>query len=359
MRPPQQGFILIAILWFVAMAAVLVAVLASETRLSAKTVFHNQDNLQQWSDTLKALNMAQMELMLARMPLSPDDPENKLSPAERKNPAYKFNGQVLNLAYTQPDSVNVRIYDEVGKINVQRLTTQQMRQILKKIIGDKPEELSKLDDAWQDWVDADDMKRLGGAEKDYYEDLEPPYVPRNGVIETVEELLLIKGFKDVFKNVSMYSAFTVYGSSTGVNPNLATREALLLLPGLDAEAVDKIIQLRKTKEIKTQQDFNNVLKPNQIAEFIPWINFASSNYYTIVIEPKSRAVSQKPLETKTTYDEETEETTEEVGLRNQQAYEVIVQAQGTSQQPKVLMVLPYGMVPDMQHELAKNKDESS
>ncbi|ALG68176.1 general secretion pathway protein GspK [Beggiatoa leptomitoformis] len=351
MRKTQNGFILIAILWFVAMASVLVAVLASETRLSAKTVFHNQEGLQLWSDTVKTLNMAEMEIMLARMPLSPDDPESKLSPAERKNPAYQFNGQVLTLSYPQPDTVRVRIYDEAGKINIQRLTTQQMRQLLKKIIGDKPEELSKLDDAWQDWIDADDMKRLSGAEKDFYADLTPPYEPRNSALETVEELLLIKGFKDVFKDVSMYSAFTMYGSSSGVNPNLATREALLLIPGLDALAVDNILAKRKEKEFKTQQDFNDFLEPNQLAEFLPWINFASSNYYTIVIEPKNRDVPKtQPAETKSSYDEQTKETTEEVTLHNQQAYQVIVQAVGTSQQPKVLMVLPYGMVPDMQHE---------
>jgi len=48
-----------------------------------------------------------------------------------------------------------------------------------------------LEDAWHDWIDGDELKRINGAEKDYYETLSPPYEPRNSRLETVEELLLI------------------------------------------------------------------------------------------------------------------------------------------------------------------------
>jgi hypothetical protein len=47
--------------------------------------------------------------------------------------------------------------------------------------------------ALQDWMDADDETRPGGAESDYYAELDPPYAPRNAIPETIEELLLIKG----------------------------------------------------------------------------------------------------------------------------------------------------------------------
>jgi hypothetical protein len=48
-------------------------------------------------------------------------------------------------------------------------------------------------DAILDWIDADDEPRELGAEIDYYTGLSPAYVPKNGPLETVEELLLVRG----------------------------------------------------------------------------------------------------------------------------------------------------------------------
>ena len=48
-------------------------------------------------------------------------------------------------------------------------------------------------DAIMDWIDDDDEVRDFGAELDYYSGLDPPYAPRNGMMETVEELLLVRG----------------------------------------------------------------------------------------------------------------------------------------------------------------------
>ncbi len=44
-----------------------------------------------------------------------------------------------------------------------------------------------------DWMDADDDPREFGAEIDYYSSLDPPYAPRNGKLETLDELLKIQG----------------------------------------------------------------------------------------------------------------------------------------------------------------------
>lgn len=48
-------------------------------------------------------------------------------------------------------------------------------------------------DAILDWLDEDDEPREYGAEAEYYNGLSPAYSPRNGQIETVEELLLVRG----------------------------------------------------------------------------------------------------------------------------------------------------------------------
>ena len=48
-------------------------------------------------------------------------------------------------------------------------------------------------DAILDWMDEDDEPREYGAEIDYYSSLAPAYAAKNGLLETVEELLLVRG----------------------------------------------------------------------------------------------------------------------------------------------------------------------
>lgn len=377
----QRGIILIVVLWFILMVTVIVATLATEVRLSAKVVYANKLGVQTWSDTLTALRLAEMELLIARMP-DPPGKENETPLAERRNKAYHFNGQILKLSYPAPNNVTVRVFDHGGKINLQRLSTPQMRDLLEKRIGNDPEQLDALLDAWQDWIDRDDLKRANGAEKDYYEKLTPPYEPRNGMLETVEELRLVKGFDQVFEGVNLEAAFTVYSNQSGINPNLATREALQLLPGLDDKTIDTILTKRREKDFKNFQDFNEFMEPEQLARFQPWINFTpGSIVYTIAIQVKEPQPTDnpdqtnnhggqteaKPLPVKKTAtlsnkpEEEPANPTQgeqsTADNKEQHAYMVTLQFQGVNRAPKTLMVNPYGLLPDTSYENLPTEEE--
>ncbi len=347
---------------------IIVATIASETRLSAKVVLANKLGVQNLSDTLTTLRMAEMELMISRMP-DPPGKEQELPLSERRNKAYRFNGQVLGLAYPAPKNIQVRIYDHLGKINLQRLSPKQMRDLLENQVGNDLEQLDALMAAWQDWIDKDDLKRANGAEKEDYEELGLPYGPRNSPIETVEEFLLIKGFDKVFEGINMDAVFTIYSNMAGVNPNLASREVLLMIPGLDGKIVDTILTKRRDQDLKTFQDFNEFIEPEQMAKFQPWINFTpGSPFYTIAlqtVEPKTDD-QDKPAETddtqvtKTTGAAEkaptdTDEQTPDQAKKEQQAYMVMVQFLGINKPPKTLLVNPYGILPDTGEELMENE----
>ncbi|NJO17575.1 MAG: general secretion pathway protein GspK [Thioploca sp.] len=377
----QSGAILVIVLWFLIIVTAMVATLASETRLSAQIVHYNKLALQNWNDTLQALAAAQMELLINTMPPPPgQEQEVPLSASDRINKQRsRFNGQVLNLAYPIPNTVTVRIYDEAGKINIRSLPEQYLRKLLEKRIGEDPDKIAALIDAWEDWIDQDDLKRANGAEKDYYETLSPPYEPRNSAIETVEELLLIKGFAEAFKGVEMGAAFTIYGAQGlqrgfQVNPNLATREALMLIPGLDEEMVNTILTKRREKAFKNPSDFNEFMQPEQSVEIKPWMNFNSGGtFYTIAIQTKDSEVidekdksesSEKPiednLELQRTADKEDNTTDSSASEPQQQrAYLVTVQPRGFNLKPKVLMVNPYGVLPDTRHETLANQDDDN
>jgi len=354
----QKGAILLIVLWFLVVAAILVATMSTETQLSARIVAHQNDNLDTWSETLTALRVAEMELMIAFMPLHPDTYKN-IPLDERKNPRYRFDGRELgekDFAYDIPQNVTVRIYDHAGKINLLRLSENQLRQLLKKQLGDnQTDKIDELVHAWQDWIDADDLKRTNGAEKEYYERLKQPYQPRNAILETVDELRLIKGFDEVFKGVDLNTAFTVYSSISGVNPNIATREALLLLPGLDSESVDKILVHRREEELKSHNDFNRFIELEDIGLFLPWVNFSVSPYFSIAVQNKKPQFvleeEQKNDKTKNNAAPSAEELAaqRQAQVQNERGYLVTVMTQGSQKKPRTLYVNPYSVLPDNRH----------
>jgi len=364
----QKGAVLIIVLWFITIATVLVATLATEIRLSATLVFHNKSNVQLWADTLAAINMAEMELLMARMP--PDEEYNKIPLSERRNRLFYFDGHELDLAYPAPETVKVRAYDHAGKIDLLALSDMQLYELLKNRIGDDPEKLDALLDAWRDWKDRDELKRVNGAEKeDYYEKLEIPYEPRNGSLETVGELLLIKGFDEIFKNVNLDAAFTIYGGHNRINPNIATREALKMVPGLDEASINTILTKRVKEEFKSNNDLSLFMEGDNLSQAMPWIDVRrTTNYYTIAIQPKSLEELQALEEAKENGDEsekivekqesELSSSNQSASKKEESAYMVTVQIVSMNRPPKVLMVNPYGVLPDIRHEQMVYEEEN-
>lgn len=90
--------------------------------------------------------------------------------------------------------------DESARLNLNSLlTAESYSQQLgvenggRELLMSLPGMTEEIADAIIDWIDEDDEPREYGAEADYYSSLQPPYLPKNGPLETVEELLLIKG----------------------------------------------------------------------------------------------------------------------------------------------------------------------
>src|SRR5262245_47856245 len=83
--------------------------------------------------------------------------------------------------------------DEAGKINLNGLLKADSSGTLAVQILTNlgiPEDTAN---AILDWIDADDTPRANGAESDYYSTMNPPYRPRNGPLQTLEELLFVRG----------------------------------------------------------------------------------------------------------------------------------------------------------------------
>ena len=87
---------------------------------------------------------------------------------------------------------HVRLMDEAGKININRVDEDTLRRVFTNLGVEEPHR-SILVDSILDWRDEDDLHRINGAESDYYLSLSPPYAAKNGPFDTVEDLLWVRG----------------------------------------------------------------------------------------------------------------------------------------------------------------------
>ena len=109
-------------------------------------------------------------------------------------------------------------------------------------------------DSILDWTDEDDLHQLNGAEDDYYSKLEPPYRAKNGPLDRIEELLLVRGVtKELFEGTPAVESepgraglreLLTTTSNGKVNVNTASAPVLQTIFGLDDTQVAAILARR-------------------------------------------------------------------------------------------------------------------
>jgi len=119
-------------------------------------------------------------------------------------------------AGTENRSIRFGITPECGKLHLNYATEGQLRALLEPLLVELQVETGEeLVNALLDWRDEDDeVREGGGVESEYYNTLEPPYNAKNGPFDSVEELLLVKGF----------SAAILYGEDVNRNGILDANE---------------------------------------------------------------------------------------------------------------------------------------
>ena len=129
----------------------------------------------------------------------------------------------------------------------------------------------------KDWLDSGDddaTTGLSGAESSYYEDLDLPYACRNGPIQDLNELLLIKGitaqiYESSEEKTGMERYMTVHGMTLGegtsynwtgrININTADAPVLAALLGVENEELAQTLFEYRQEIIaeKDDHDFSN------------------------------------------------------------------------------------------------------
>lgn len=286
----KRGSALIIVLWVVALLSVLIGGFAYEMHVEAKIVSYLRKKLK--SEYLAKAGIEYAQALLSHsseVKGKGDTTEMKgkywYSSAKRLRQGYAIMGLSETLG---EGSFTLDILPEPALRNINALKDDDWERIFK--VSGVPEELwPELIDCFNDWRDPDDQPNLDGAESDYYSHLNPPYKARGhsskstisrpttttgttaptgtatpagtlANLDTVEELLLIKGFTPAILHggyvedgntnslvitgiADLLTAIPETGEQ--VNINAAGKRVLMTLPGIDDTLADAIIAERE------------------------------------------------------------------------------------------------------------------
>ncbi len=163
----------------------------------------------------------------------------------------------------------VRIADAERKLNLNSTRSEVLEQALRKL-GVDALDVPMIIHSIEDWRDLDQNTQLHGAESDYYLGLDPPYVAKDGPIDDISELRLIRGITDELywgvgderstrsefprigssdRSGGLVDLFTTSPGAVRVNINTASAAVLRLLPGIGDQLAESIVEERAGSDL--------------------------------------------------------------------------------------------------------------
>lgn len=184
----RRGAVLILVLLLLTLTVTLVLALSREVSVEAAVAGQALDEIE-----LRALAASAVERALAEVALDRDQPATLLSPWRddearfRAVPHGAGKFWLINCEQDPGDGRELRygVKDEASKLNINAATVEQLLAL--------PGMTEDAADGIIDWRDEDEDPQPYGAEASYYAAIVPPYVPKNGPIESLDELLRVRG----------------------------------------------------------------------------------------------------------------------------------------------------------------------
>ncbi len=187
-----------------------------------------------------------------------------------------------------------------GQQNAQQANEQEQdaRNILWRLLRQEPFHLEDnaartIIDSLIDWIDVEDgdWEQEFGAETSYYQSLDTPYPCKNGPVEFIEELLLVKGITPELlfgteKHSGLAPLLTTQGNSGQINVN--TADPLLL------QALHEDMTKEMAEDMQTYRDDENntdkMASTTWVSEVLP--SFTGKNTLkNIIVKSNSFTIS--------------------------------------------------------------------
>ena len=255
----ERGMALLLVLAVIGVLSVALLAFNDRTESAMERAFYFQDQVQ-----LKAMAESGVDIGLALLHRDRQTGEHDSLVEEWSLMAGREFGGLF-----QDGELRVEITDLSGRFPINRLVprgasgsasdAEAFRALLVRLLAsgeftvEDEIEAQIIVDSLTDWLDSDNAPRPYGAENDYYLSLELPRPARNGPVESVDELLQIRGMSrallygnDEKKGLDEY--INIYGNGP-ININTAPLLLLqVLAPGVSEFDVEIIDEFRKSED---------------------------------------------------------------------------------------------------------------
>jgi hypothetical protein len=254
---------LVVVLWVIGLLAIIVSSFAFDMQLESIITSYCRKRLK--ADYLAQSGLEMVKVVVQKKEKITGDKETDGEDAEDVwyplFRALKYGGSVTGFRQPLGDGeIVIDIIPEPARRNINKLDEKDWEGIL-DVAGIPEERWDTLIDCFFDWIDSETptvVRPYGAETDDYYARLPTPYKAHNGPIETIDELLLIKGFT----NTVVYGGrapdadpedppwsgiadlLTTYGDGL-VNVNAASKRVLRSLPEVDDLLTDLILEERE------------------------------------------------------------------------------------------------------------------
>ncbi len=206
-----------------------------------------------------------------------------------RHPLITLDDPLLHHADGNAGGYNVTIRSEEARLNINVLLLKSDRAMLKRLFtfwGMKTDDVAALSDALKDWVDADDLVSLNGAEKRDYEKEGFDGMPFNRPFKDLDEMSLVRGMDQIAElRPEWRDWFTVHGDGH-VDVNDARPELIALLADVPMERVAPLLEFRAgpdgvrdtidDRRISSVQQLAQLLGVNQpvvVQQLTQWVRF--------------------------------------------------------------------------------------
>ncbi len=247
----NKGIALLIVLWILTILSVIALSFVYMMRLEIKMAKYQRDKTQAFYLARAGLERAIVQLIIDK---------RSGRKVDSLNERWSVNPDAYENVNLSGGSYKVEVSDESGKININTASAGLLRVL--PVIKDA-ENRAEICDSIIDWRDTNSNHELNGAEDNYYQALEESYHCKNGHLDTVEELLLVKGVtgdllyeedanlntafldedRDSVSSIRLKDIITVYTDGK-VNVNTAGLEVLSALIGGRVELAQNIIKHR-------------------------------------------------------------------------------------------------------------------
>jgi general secretion pathway protein K len=302
----ERGIALVITLILVTILVTLVVELTYSTQINVRVAAT-------YKDDLRAYYVARAGIELAMALLKMDSEEDQEQIRQGKRTGQQDNlgelwadlsevtasAQLLEPELFGGGRLVLRITDEDRKINANLINQDPTARIAERLLVD-----GEIDPDFQsaiaDWIDEDQEETdPGGVETRYYESLEVPYACKDGPMDTISELRMIKGSKEALKKT--FASFEGEGKTDGkgkwtledlfsavpdrgpnINVNTAPGPVIMALhEDIDRLQVEETLQDRTMDPFPTVQAFRDYFNNNFGISDLPPNLIVASEYFTI------------------------------------------------------------------------------